>query len=215
MVATMRAHVERANEAFADVDVPELITLFPGVSRNLELYSLGCARLPFLFEPGHSCHMVTKRTICDRSFTDASPAELTYCPSSASPDCRDSQATRSAIPTPIEHESRKDPPYEKNGSGMPVIGIRLIVMPTFSTMCVKKRPAMPKTHRLENGSVARRATRSNPKRSHANRHSATSTPTNPSSSPTTEKMKSVCCAGRKASRFCVSSVEPFPSRPPE
>src|SRR5438270_223933 len=83
MVPTVWAHVERANETFADVDVPALITLFPGVCRDLELYALGGARLTFLFEPGHSRHIVTKRTICDRGCTDASPAELTYCAGSA------------------------------------------------------------------------------------------------------------------------------------
>src|SRR6266571_2548971 len=83
MVATIGAHVERANEAFTDIDVPALITLLPGVCRDLELDTLGGARLTFLFEPGHSSHIVTKRTICDRKCTDASPDELSYCPSSA------------------------------------------------------------------------------------------------------------------------------------
>jgi len=57
VVATIRAHVERANESFADIDVPALITFFPSVRGDLELDALGGARLPFLFEPGHSCHM--------------------------------------------------------------------------------------------------------------------------------------------------------------
>ncbi len=39
-------------------------------------------------------------------------------------------------------------------------------------------------------------------------------PTNPSSSPTTLKMKSVCCSGRKSKAFCVPAVKPFPHRPP-
>src|SRR5882757_387987 len=63
MVATIRTHVERANEAFADINVAALIALLPGVCRYLELYALGGARLTFLFKPGHSRHRVTKRTI--------------------------------------------------------------------------------------------------------------------------------------------------------
>src|SRR5437667_8699976 len=51
---------------------------------------------------------VTKRTICERLCADASPDDLTHCPSSPYPDCRDSQATRNAIPTPSEHASRND-----------------------------------------------------------------------------------------------------------
>jgi hypothetical protein len=39
------------------------------------------------------------------------------------------------IKTPIaSHDaSMKDPPYEKNGSGIPVIGIRFNVIPTFTS----------------------------------------------------------------------------------
>ncbi len=62
---------------------------------------------------------------------------------------RDSQATRKLIPTASAQASRNDPPYEKNGSGMPVMGSRLTVIPTFSTMWVNSIPATPKTHRLE------------------------------------------------------------------
>ena len=40
VVAAIGAHVERANEAFANINVPALITLFPGVRRDLELDSL-------------------------------------------------------------------------------------------------------------------------------------------------------------------------------
>src|SRR5712692_11444115 len=42
---------------------------------------------------------------------------------------------------------------------MPVIGRRFTVIPTFSMMCVNSSAATPNTHRLEYGSVARRAMR--------------------------------------------------------
>src|SRR6266850_492452 len=44
---------------------------------------------------------------------------------------------------------------------------------------------------------------------------ATVTPMKPSSSPTTAKMKSVCCSGRNASRFCGPARNPLPNSPPE
>ncbi len=43
-----------------------------------------------------------------------------------------SDDTLTSIPTAIQHASINDPPYEKNGSGNPVIGIRFSVMPTFT-----------------------------------------------------------------------------------
>jgi hypothetical protein len=63
MVAAIRADIESAKEPLPDVHMAALIALFPGVCRYLELYPLGGARLAFFFEPGHSSHMVTKRTI--------------------------------------------------------------------------------------------------------------------------------------------------------
>src|SRR5205807_10139121 len=90
-----------------------------------------------------------KATIWERVLSGASPACVTHCQSSAYPDWRDSQATRSEIPTANEQASKKEPPYEKNGSGMPVMGSRFTVIPTFSMMCENKSPEIPKTHRLE------------------------------------------------------------------
>src|SRR5207245_1368307 len=103
----------------------------------------------FLNQAMRAMEGIGKGTIWERPGGYASPELVTPCHSSAYPDWRDSQATRSAIPIAREHASRNDPPYEKNGSGIPVIGRRLTVIPTFSTIWVKSRPAMPKTHRLE------------------------------------------------------------------
>ena len=110
MVAAIGADVEGANEALANVHVAALVALLPGIRRDLEPDPFGRSRLTFFFEPGHSRHKVTKRTICQGTLWDASPKALSHCPNSAYPDCRDSHATRSAIPTPIEHASRNDPP---------------------------------------------------------------------------------------------------------
>src|SRR5262245_4809298 len=110
VVPTIGTDIQSADEPLSDVYVPALITLFPSVCRDLELDPLGCARLTFFLKPGHSRHRVTKRTICEANVTNASPAGLSYCPDSPYPDWRDSHATRSAIPTPIEHARRNDPP---------------------------------------------------------------------------------------------------------
>src|SRR5689334_6824326 len=59
-----------------------------------------------------------KATICEGPSSGASPDGVTPCQSSAYPDWRDSQATRSEIPTAMKQASRNEPPYEKNGSGM-------------------------------------------------------------------------------------------------
>src|ERR1019366_1786419 len=122
---------------------------------------------------------------------------------------------RISIPTAIQHASMNDPPYEKNGSGIPVIGIRFNVIPTLTSTCTNHVLTNPNATKLENESVARPAILTHRKNSQRKRTRATVTPTNPSSSPTTGKRKSVCCAGRNASRFCVPIVNPFPSHPPD
>ena len=56
MVAAIGTDIQSADEPLFNVYVAALITLFPGVCRDLELYTLGSARLTFFFEPGHSRH---------------------------------------------------------------------------------------------------------------------------------------------------------------
>ena len=48
----------------------------------------------------------------------------------------------------------------------------------------------------------------------ANSPSTTAPPTNPSSSPTTVKMKSVCCSGTYAPFVCEPPNSPWPVSPP-
>ena len=98
---------------------------------------------------------------------------------------------------------------------MPVIGIRLSVMPTFTSTCTNQLASRPNATRLLNESLERSAILVTRRNSSMNSERASATPTKPSSSPTTAKMKSVCCAGRKASRFCVPCVNPLPNHPPD
>ena len=73
----------------------------------------------------------------------------------------------------------------------------------------------PNATRLLNESFARSAMRITRRKSNRNSASASVTPMKPSSSPTTAKMKSVCCSGRNASRFCGPCVIPVPNQPPD
>ena len=83
---------------------------------------------------------------------------------------------------------------------MPVIGIRLTVIPTFSNTWVNSSPRIPNTTRLlKDRSPGGRSGAG--QEEHQEEAQREQTPTKPSSSPTTEKTKSVCCSGRKASRF--------------
>ena len=83
-----------------------------------------------------------------------------------------------------------------NGSGMPVIGMMPIVMPMFSNTWnaniaehADADERAEEVGRQQGGSpdAATRAARRAP--------SSVAPPTKPSSSPTTVKMKSVCCSG--------------------
>ncbi len=50
---------------------------------------------------------------------------------------------RSATPTISVNAIKLEPPYEIKGRGIPIIGIKPIVMPTFSKKCTNKIPATP------------------------------------------------------------------------
>ena len=88
-------------------------------------------------------------------------------------------------------------------------------MPTFTSTCTNQLASSPNATRLLKESLARSAIFVTRRKSSRKRANARVTPMKPSSSPTTAKMKSVCCAGRNANRFCVPSVYPLPNHPPE
>src|SRR5204862_8011016 len=80
MVTAVGADDEGANETLFDVDVPALIAFFPGVGRDLQPHPLRCARLAFLFEPGHSCHRIGgRRPIWSDPPDYARPEIVTSC----------------------------------------------------------------------------------------------------------------------------------------
>ena len=55
------------------------------------------------------------------------------------------------INTRIENASTEEPPYEINGSGMPITGIKPMVIPTLIIICKKKKLATQYAYTLENG----------------------------------------------------------------
>ena len=95
---------------------------------------------------------------------------------------------------------------------MPVIGIRFSVMPDVHDDVHEPAGREADGHQRPRTARCRAAPRECTREERARRKSAsaTLTPMKPSSSPTTAKMKSVCCSGRKPSRFCVPSVKPLP-----
>ncbi len=82
-----------------------------------------------------------------------------------------------------------------NGRGMPVMGMMPIVIPTFSKTWNANIARIPTHRSVPKKSVESRAVRHVRHTSSANSASNIAPPTKPSSSPTTVKMKSVCCAG--------------------
>ena len=75
---------------------------------------------------------------------------------------------------------------------MPVMGARFSVIAMFSTTCTNQLANSPNATRLLKESFDRSAILVTRRNSDPNSAIASVTPRNPSSSPTTAKMKSVC-----------------------
>ena len=88
------------------------------------------------------------------------------------------------------------PPELTSGSGTPVIGIILITPPMLIKAWLMIIDPIPPASNLPNGSFVYRTILTTAKASSMKRTTTVIVPTNPSSSPITEKIKSVCGAGR-------------------
>ena len=86
-----------------------------------------------------------------------------------------------------------------NGSGMPVTGIRPIVMPIFSNTWAVNMPATPTTRHVPKESLVRIAIYIQRNISAKNRQIIIVPPTNPRPSTIPAKMKSVCLSGTNLS----------------
>src|SRR5581483_10343459 len=122
----------------------------------------------------------------------------------------------------VEHQAhrreirhRRRPAVGHERQGMPVIGMIPIVMPTFSKIWKTNMARMPTHSSVPNRSRASVAVRQVRQTTTANRARRVNAPTKPNSSPTTVKMKSVCCSGTNDRLVWVPLNRPFPNRPPE
>src|ERR1019366_7062561 len=98
--------------------------------------------------------------------------------------------------------TRDDPPYEMKGNGMPVTGRTPTTAPTLIKVSLASQATRPTANtppnrwgervaaRMPNQTKAPKSTRTRP------------APMKPSSSPMTEKMKSVCALGRNPHWAC-------------
>src|SRR5260370_25647770 len=118
-------------------------------------------------------------------------------------------------PTAIKNIMVADPPYEISGSGIPVTGRSPICMPTLMTTWKMKNAIRVSTRNVPPRSRADFATASDSRTRNRYNVNTTLTPTEPHSSPRTEKMKSVCRAGRYSRLTCVPCRNPLPVMPPD
>jgi len=91
---------------------------------------------------------------------------------------------------------RLEPPYERNGSGIPVSGAAPTTAAMLIAACPQTRAVMPAASRFANGSLQAIAIRVP---AYANAQNATSTsviPTNPNCPPMPAAIMSVLASGR-------------------
>ena len=107
------------------------------------------------------------------------------------------------------------PPWVMNGSGIPVIGMIPMTIPTLMTSWNRSIEATPEAIPSPNGSCDRQAVSRIRQISARNKPKTRIAPTKPSSSDSRAHTKSVVWTGRKSSWFWVPLVRPLPSSPPE
>ena len=101
-----------------------------------------------------------------------------------------------------------EPPYDMNGSGMPVIGMIPMVIPMFSKIWNANIASTPIAHqRAEEVGRQQGDSPQPPDQQRVEQRAACAPPTKPSSSPTAVKMKSVCCSGTKPFLVCDALAE--------
>ena len=102
-----------------------------------------------------------------------------------------------------------------NGNGIPVIGIKPIVMPAFSRIWNAHILMIPAATRLPYKSIEEAQTLKHAISSARYSPISTRAPMNPPSSPSTAKMKSVWRSGRKLPAACEPLPRPLPESCPE
>src|SRR5450756_1465595 len=107
----------------------------------------------------------------------------------------------SSRPTHKKFPARELPPKLMKGRVIPVTGMMPMAIPTLSRIWKKNITTMPVASMVPNGSLALAAILKALQMSIEKSASSIMPPMKPSSSPTTEKMKSVWCAGMMLSTF--------------
>ena len=95
------------------------------------------------------------------------------------------------------------------------MGMSPQVMPMFSSIWNSHIPTMHMTMSMPNRSLDELAIRKHIRMSDTYRASRAATPKNPSSSASTQKMKSVGASGKKPCVDCVAFKSPLPNSPPD
>src|SRR5262245_40221965 len=126
--------------------------------------------------------------------------------------CGRSRVKASNIPMPQASEIIEDPPYEMNGSVMPLAGMRCIFTAMLMADCRPNNIAIPAAAKRRNGSSMRMACMSARSTMNANSTTSTRQSTMPNSSAATAKTKSAWLSG--STRFTVPSPGPRPNQPP-
>src|SRR5262249_18199449 len=126
----------------------------------------------------------------------------------------DSRASAISAPSSASETIIAEPPYDTNGRVSPLVGSAPSATPMLSSPCTTMRLVNPKARSEPNSSGWRAAMRRPRNATSAKSARTTPAPTRPSSSPITEKMKSVCAAGREYI-FCCPCPSPTPGTPAE
>ena len=90
----------------------------------------------------------------------------------------------------------EEPPYDTNGSGIPVSGAMPRTAARLIAACPQTSVVIPAARRLPKGSRHCKAMRKPAQANTPNAAITTPEPTSPSSSPTIAKIMSVCASGR-------------------
>ena len=115
----------------------------------------------------------------------------------------------------IAHDTtRFEPPYEINGKGIPVNGMRDTMALKLIIICKDRANAIPPARSFPKSSDAVNAIRRAESTRTKNKIITIVAPINPNSSPIIAKIESVVTSGRYA-YFCRDSPIPTPKSPPD
>src|SRR5262245_37444383 len=122
-----------------------------------------------------------------------------------------SSETRSRSASATKFATSDDPPYEMNGSVMPVSGMTRVTPPRMMKLCSPMIVASPAAKSFENARTASAATRKALPTKSMNPMTTLTVPMRPSSSPIAENTKSVAALGILSG---FPRPSPVPAKPP-